>query len=179
MFKLAKTFSTNRLFWIFLLLLGIGLEICGLYFQYGLNLDPCVNCVYERAFFLSFIIAGFLGFISPTFILTRIFAILIFLMGSIGGIIIAITHIQDVYFPKLGQTCQLKANFPSFLPLDEIAEWIFSPTGACIKLDWSLLGLGMPEWILITFSCGAVAALVMLIAEFIVSKKNDYIKLYR
>ena len=76
-----------------LFLLGIVLEGCGLYFQYKLRLPLCVNCVYERAFYLSFILAGFIGFISPTNFLFRNLAILIFMAGSPGGVKVAFDQI--------------------------------------------------------------------------------------
>ena len=85
MVSFVQSLSSSRLSWVALLILGIVLECCGLYFQYGLRLDPCVNCVYERAFYLSFILAGLIGFLSPSFILTRLLAILIFLAGIISG----------------------------------------------------------------------------------------------
>ena len=92
--------------------------------------------------------------------------------------IIAYQHIQDVYFPKLGQSCPLKASFPDFLPLDSLVPWVFSPTGTCSRLDWQFLGLEMPIWIAIIFTCGLLCSFFMLVSEF-VKVKNDNIILYK
>lgn len=176
---LIQALARHRFAWIMLLLLGVGLEACGLYFQYELRLPPCVNCVYERAFYLCFIVAGLIGFLCPSNILVRSLANLTFLGGSIGGVFVAFDHLTSVYQTGLGASCKLKANFPDFLPLDEWLPWMFSPTASCEPLDWSLLGLTMPEWILISFVCGTVVSLCFIMSEFAKSRRRDYNNYYR
>ncbi len=179
MIHFIQSISNSRWCWIALCLLGIILEGCGLYFQYGLRFDPCVNCVYERAFYLSFIAAGVLGLLAPQLRLFRLPAILIFLAGSIGGMLTAFAHMAEYSNTGLGASCALRANFPSFMPLDEWLPWMFQPTGPCSPIDWSLLGLNMPEWIFISFACGCVVALCFFIAECFKKKRRDYMRYYR
>lgn len=171
---LIQALARLRFSWIMLLLLGIVLEACGLYFQYELRLPPCVNCVYERAFYLSFILAGLIGFIRPSNFLFRNLANLTFLSGSIGGVFVAFDHITSVYQTGLGASCKLRASFPDFLKLDEWLPWMFSPTASCEPLNWSLLGLSMPEWILISFVCGVAVSSCFLISEFFKRKRKSY-----
>lgn len=179
MINLIHCFTYSRLSWICLFLLGIILECCGLYFQYELRLPPCVNCVYERAFFLSFIIAGFLGFLSPNFFITRFLAVITFFMGSIGGLLISLDHLESYANTSLASSCKIRADFPSFLPLDSWMPWMFQPTAACDKLDWELLGLNMPQWIAITFSVGCLVGLCFFISLFFKKKRDNYINLYK
>ncbi len=179
MISLIQSFSRHRATWVALLILGVILEGLGLYFQYGLRLDPCVNCVYERALFLSFIIAGLIGFMAPGFFITRITAILIFMAGSIGGVLVAFAHVTEVYGQGFGGACKLKADFPQFLKLDELLPWMFRPTGSCGPLDWSFLGLGMPEWILAAFSCGTLVSTAFFVGEFFKRKRKHYLDYYR
>ena len=179
MIHLIQSISSSRWCWIALAVLGLVLEGCGLYFQYGLRLDPCVNCVYERAFYLSFIAAGLIGLLAPGLFLTRVLAELIFLAGSVGGALTAFAHMAEYSNTGLGASCSLRAHFPSVLPLDEWLPWMFQPTGACGPLNWSLLGLNMPEWIFISFACGIVCALFFFIAEFFKKKRRDYQRYYR
>lgn len=179
MISLIQSISNARWCWIALLLLGVILEGCGLYFQYGLRLDPCVNCVYERAFYLTFILAGLIGMLAPQLFITRVPAILIFLAGSIGGLVTAFDHMAEYTATGFGASCALKADFPDFLPLDTLLPWMFKPTASCGPLDWSLLGLNMPEWIFISFACGAVVSLFFLLAEFFKKKRRDYMRYYR
>lgn len=179
MISLIQSLTARRWPWVALLLLGVALEGCGLYFQYGLRLDPCVNCVYERAFYLSFILAGLVGFLSPSFVVTRILAILIFMAGSIGGAMVAFDHVAETYQQGFGATCTLKASFPAFLKLDELLPWMFKPTAACGPLDWSLLGLSMAEWVLMSFCVGTLVSVVFFISEFFKRKRRTYRDYYR
>lgn len=178
-FALIQSLARHRFAWLMLLLLGVVLEGCGLYFQYGLRLPPCVNCVYERAFYLSFIMAGFIGFIWPGNFLFRNLANLIFMAGSAGGVIVAFDHMTSVYQTGFGASCKLTATFPSFLKLDEWLPWMFSPTASCAPLDWSLLGFSMPEWILLSFSCGLLVSIFFFLSEFVRSKRHSYNDYYR
>ena len=173
MIKLIKYFSQGRLFWTLLVFLGIALEGCGLYFQYGLNLDPCVNCVYERALYLTFIVAGVVALINPQSRFWRVLGSLIFFVGSIFGVMVAFTHLADYSAHGFGAACKLRANFPGFLKLDEWFPWMFQPTGPCSVLDWSLLGFNMPQWILLSFTCGTLVALSFLIAEVFADREKN------
>ena len=106
---LIQSLTRHRLVWILLFLLGVVLEGCGLYFQYGLRMDPCVYCVYERAFYMSFIIAGLVGFLYPNFFLFRQLATLTFLTGSAGewifvsfatGLVVASLFLLSEFFKR-------------------------------------------------------------------------------
>lgn len=177
---ILQNLSASRFIWFCLLILGIVLECCGLYFQYSLRLPPCVNCVYERALYLTFIAAGFIGFLAPNFFLTRFLAIITFFSGSIGGIYVAYHHLKDYYSDDLfGASCSLKANFPDFLPLDTYFPWMFTAQDGCHPLDWAFLGLSMPQWIFASFACGAFVAFLFLFAQFFKHKRRDYIDLYK
>lgn len=182
MIRFIQSVSNSRWCWVALFVLGLVLEGCGLYFQYGLRLEPCVNCVYERALYLSFILAGLIGMLSPSFFLTRVLAELVFMAGSAGGVMVAITHIRDVEQSAasiFGSVCQLKADFPDFLPLDEWLPWMFRPTGGCVPLDWSLLGFGMPQWVLFSFACGLAVSICFFLTEFCRRKHRDFDRYYR
>lgn len=175
MIRFIQNVSRSKTFWALLFLLGIILEGCALYFQYGLRLAPCVNCVYERAYILGFILAGLLGFLFARNIIARFVCILIFLLCSIGGVNTALTHLEQA--SAIFATCKLRASFPEFFKLDEWLPWMFKPFGSCSDIDWQFLGFSMPQWILTIFLCGLVVSAIFLIAMFFRTKK-DYIKLY-
>lgn len=172
--RLFYALSCYRFSWLLLLLLGFFLEGCGLYFQYQLRLPLCVNCVYERAFYLCFILAGLIGILGSDNALVRNLANFIFMGGSVGGTIVAIDHINSIASMGnkcFGTSCQLAPNFPSYLKLDEWMPWMFQPTISCEKLDWSLLGFDMPTWILISFACGILVSVLFFISQFFKKKR--------
>ncbi len=181
MFQLVKLVCESRFFWFLLLVAGIAFEGCGLYFQYNLNLDPCVNCVYERAYFLGFIAVGFIGAIASNFLIVRFLCSVGFLASSIGGLLITFEHYQSYNSSSIfGSTCKLKTEFPDFLPLDEIAPFMFKAVGVCSdKLDWEFLGQSMPFWILVIFGVSTIVAALLFLSNFIKKKKKSLSDLYK
>lgn len=179
MINFLKSVSHGRWFWTLLLLSGVGLEACGLYFQYGLRLDPCVSCVYERAFYLSFILAGLIGFVGCSFFITRFLACTVFLAGSVGGVYISYLHLLDYMDTNVFKSCTLHANFPSYLPLDKYLPWMFQPSASCEPINWSLFGFTMPECIIFSFGVATFIALLLFIAQFFRTKRKDYFEYYK
>lgn len=159
----AHTLSLRPWPWALLALLGLVLETCGLYFQYGLNMPPCINCVYERAvYFYGFILPGLLGtflYFSPA---ARVLCLVIMAVSAVSGIYIAADHLMDYY--GTGGACALRAEF-FLIPLDRLLPQVFMPAGSCGPLDWSFLGLSMPVWVMISYVCALGAALTGLASQ--------------
>lgn len=169
LFRLVRSFSATHYCWTLLLLFALAMEVCGLHFQYDLKLRPCVSCVYERAFFLGFMLAALLGLLRPKVLCARLAASLVLLASSGFGLKTAIEHylLSRPGPSSFGQSCPLVADFPDWLKLDEWLPVMFSPTGgSCGPLPWELLGLSMPLWLMVIFSCGIVAAVLLLISQF-------------
>ncbi|MDO5351835.1 MAG: disulfide bond formation protein DsbB [Succinatimonas sp.] len=173
MLRFIKEFSRTRFCWLLLILLGISLEGAGLYFQYGLHLDPCVNCVYERAWFLGFILAGLIGFLTAPFWFFRLIAVFVFLFSSLGGFFTAVEHYDSTQANTniFASTCKLNASFPDFLKLDEWLPWMFKPSGSCGPLDWSFLSLSMPQWLIIIYVCGVLSSILILLSFLVKSQR--------
>ena len=112
-FLITLWFPHSRLFWAFLFLGFIFYEACGLYFQYVLHLNPCIECVYERACFMFFGVAALLGITAPRFFIVRILAVIIWLMSSIKGILISWEHrgYELTKDDPFAETCGFFAEF--------------------------------------------------------------------
>lgn len=178
--QLFKKITSSRFCWFLLLLVAVFLESCGLYFQYSLNLNPCIECVYERAYFLGFIVIGFIGALTAGFGLFRFICSASFLALSIGGLYTAFRHYTAYTGDALLGSCKLKASFPDFLPLDTIAPWMFKPLSLCTtKINWEFLGQSMPFWILVTFIISTMIAALMFFSCFVQKKARDFNKYYR
>lgn len=175
-FRLIKNFSATQYCWMLLLLFALAMEVCGLHFQYDLHLPVCVNCVYERAFFLGFLLAALVGLLNPKALCARMFASLLLLLWSGLGLRTAIEHYlsSNPGTSSFGQTCPLAANFPDWLKLDQWVPFMFNPAGgACMPLPWELLGFSMPAWLIAIFSCGLAAAVLIIISQFINTKEDS------
>ena len=71
MLKFFKTLSVQRSGWLLLMVSALALEGIALYFQYGMRLQPCVMCVYERVALFGLAFAGVVGIIAPRFLIVR------------------------------------------------------------------------------------------------------------
>lgn len=156
----------SRYSWLALMVLGIVLEGCGLYFQYGLDLPPCINCVYERAIYLyAFIIPGALGVIFCKSQRGRIVLLSAMTILALIGLYIVYQHLGEYYNFGSSQ-CALFADFV-LIPLDKLLPAVFAPQGACGPLEWSLLGLSMPIWIGLSYLGLLGASILGLVVNLI------------
>ncbi len=82
--SLAK-WSKQRSAWLVLALSATVLLGLALYFQYQMNLQPCMLCVYARAALTGVILAALIALISPTNGLLRWIALFTFAASSVWG----------------------------------------------------------------------------------------------
>lgn len=123
-----------------------------LYAQYGLMLDPCPLCVFQRVAVILlgvvFLVAALHG--PSSRVGGRVYAGLLALVTA-GGAAVAGRHVwlqtlpaEDV--PACGPG--LGYIFDTF-PLGEALAKVFTGSGDCAGVSWQLLGLSMPAWVLI------------------------------
>ncbi|MFC0117043.1 disulfide bond formation protein DsbB [Pseudoalteromonas xiamenensis] len=148
-----KTLPYERKAWLILALTAFLLECCALYFQYGMGLEPCIMCIYQRTAVLGLLAAGLLGAVNPDNLGCRIVGFATWGISSIWGFQIAREHIamQNTDDP-FAFTCDRFPNFPEFMPLHEWLPNFFAATGDCGNIDWMFVGLSMPGWMEILFA---------------------------
>ncbi|MDH3305645.1 MAG: disulfide bond formation protein B [Gammaproteobacteria bacterium] len=122
-----------------------------LYAQYGLMLEPCPLCVFQR---IATILLGLVFLIAalhnPGKLGSRIYAVLIALAAG-DGVAIASRHVylQNLpadRVPACGPGFEyIMENFALFDALD----LIFQGSGECAEVVWRLFGLSMPTWVII------------------------------
>jgi disulfide bond formation protein DsbB len=156
----------SRLPWLILAMSALVLEAAALYFQYGLKLDPCVLCIYQRAAVMGIFIAALIGMSVPTSTIVRWIGYFgwgvaagwcLYLALELGGMQLGIVA------PSL--SCDVNAKFPSWFKLDQWIPAMFQPTGFCGDIQWQFLGLSMPLWLVIVMVLNLVALGVVLVIE--------------
>ncbi|MCB1774678.1 MAG: disulfide bond formation protein DsbB [Gammaproteobacteria bacterium] len=153
----------NRLPWLLVALSALALDGAALYFQYGLKLDPCVLCIYQRTAVGGIALGGLIGAVAPAFAWLRAVGYLGFGTAAIIGIDLALEHIAVQHGESMA--CDFFANFPSWAKLDEWFPAVFQPTGSCDEIKWSFLGHSMPEWMVVVFGAYLVALVFALWLE--------------
>ncbi|WP_371378475.1 disulfide bond formation protein DsbB [Thalassotalea aquiviva] len=132
---------------------AIGLELCALFFQYVLELEPCIMCIYQRVAVLGLLGAGVVGALGNKSAVLRFIAFGLWGYSAISGLLLAREHVDmQSNANSLFYTCDLVPNFPSWLPLHEWLPAFFEATGDCGEISWSFLGYSMPQWLIVTFA---------------------------
>ncbi|MCK3658350.1 disulfide bond formation protein B [Pasteurellaceae bacterium Pebbles2] len=179
MLRYIKVQSTKRATWFLLFFSTICLELTALYFQHGMDLKPCVMCIYERVALFGILFASLIGLLAPRFLIVRLIALALGLWGAIQGLLLSIKHVGYQLNPNPWDQCPLMVQFPSTLPLDKWFPSIFHPTGLCSEISWSFLGFTMVQWLVFIFAIYTAILSLILISQLFGGKVKTQRHLFR
>ncbi len=155
-----------RLAFASLVLLSLASMLFALFYLEGqLNLPPCPLCMTQRVFIVGWGIVALLAVVhNPMGVGRRIYGGLCALCGILGGAVAA-RHVWLQYLPA----DEVPACGPSLqymletLPFSETLELVLMGDGNCADVQWTFLGLSIPEQALGLF---LVATLISLWQTF-------------
>jgi disulfide bond formation protein DsbB len=136
---------------------GLGALVCAAllgyayYAQFVLHLEPCPLCIFQRvgifALGLVFIVAAAH---DPSGWGGRVYAGLVGLAAlATIGVAARQLYIQSQP-PGSVPACGASLDFMlKVFPLTDVLVKVLTGSGECAKVDWRLLGLAMPAWVLI------------------------------
>jgi protein dithiol:quinone oxidoreductase len=143
--------------------MSFGLVALALVIQTKYNLEPCPLCITQRMFFMGlgvlFLIAAF---VKPVTIYARILTVLQ-LATALGGAGWAIRHwYLQAHQGEIIADCGVGFDymFENF-PLKKMFTLIFKGTGDCAAIDWTFLGLTLPQLALIAFAGFGIYAIYL------------------
>ncbi|MEM7432369.1 MAG: disulfide bond formation protein B [Pseudomonadota bacterium] len=129
-----------------------GMMAYALYAQYVLYLDPCPLCIFQRIAVIGMGIAFLLLAIhNPGPGIARKGYLGLFGISSLAGIGVAGRHVWLQYLPA----DEVPACGPGLsymldtFPLGDALKMVFEGSGECAGVDWTFVGLSMPEWVLL------------------------------
>jgi disulfide bond formation protein DsbB len=135
------------------------------YFQQHLGLEPCPMCILSRYTFITIAIVALVAAIHGPRggIALKVYGALVAVLALVG-VGISVRHSYLQHFPPKIESCGADLAFMlNTMPLSQAFPRIFAGTGSCSKVDWSFLGLSIPEWAGVWY---AVFAAVVLWAAF-------------
>ncbi len=149
--------------------LGIFLSVVcllgfGYFLQYVEGLEPCPLCITQRFFLL---LSGGLGLLAvlhnPSLLGARIYSLIGTLIAMAGaGFASRQLYLQSLpadQAPACGPSIDF--IFQTF-PLADALSILLRGDGNCAEVAWRFLGLSIPGWTVIAFSCIAIAWLLQL-----------------
>lgn len=165
-----SSWSESKSSWAVLFFTALGLQITALYFQYGMGIEPCIMCIYQRTAVYGILLSALLVLIFNN-VITRVTAMVGWAVSAVWGFIIAREHVEILHSTNpFATTCEFVPNFPSWAPLHEWLPVLFEAKGLCDEDSWHFLSLGMAEWMSIIFALYTVAVAVVLASRFVARK---------
>ncbi len=132
----------------------VGLIAYALYAQHGLGLEPCPLCIFQRVAVMAtgvvFLVAALHAPATTTG--RRVYGGLA-VAAATAGAAVAGRHVWlQSLPPEQVPACGPGLNYMmDTFPLMQALRMVFSGSGECAEVDWTLLGLSMPAWTLIAF----------------------------
>jgi len=134
-------------------IVSFGLVALALYLQQTYNLEPCPLCIFQR---IAFMVLGLFFLVAaihnPSNQGRQVYGVLQFITAAVGaGIAARHTWIQ-ANPDKVMSECGAGFDYIfETLPFQEFLTWVFKGTGECSAMDWSFMGLTLPQQSLIAF----------------------------
>ena len=121
-----------------------GLIAYALYSQYGLGFEPCPLCIFQR---IAVMAAGAI-FLVAALHNPRV--------TGLSGILIAARHVWiQAQPPGTVAACGATLDYMlDILPVMDVITKVLTGSGECAQINWTLLGLSMPWWVL--FACAGL-----------------------
>ena len=123
------------------------------YAQYGIGLEPCPLCIFQRlALFALGLVFLAAALHDPRGWGAKLYGVLLGLTAAVGvGVAIRHAWLQSLP-PEEVPLCGPGLDYMlETLPLAEAIREVLSGSGECAEIDWTLLGLSMPWWTLLLF----------------------------
>ncbi len=131
-----------------------GLIAYALYAEHVLMYVPCPLCILQR---IAVIVLGIVFLAAclqdPGATGRKVYAVS-FALPGLFGIGVAGWHVWKQFQPPDPlASCGAGLDYLlETLPLGRVVELVFTGPGDCAAVDWSLLGLSMPAWVLVALA---------------------------
>lgn len=141
-----------------------GLMGWALWLQYGLDLEPCPLCVFQR---IAVIATGAVFLIAaihnPGRVWAGFYAVLTVLVSGIGAALAA-WHVWIQGQPAGSvPACGMGLNYMlETMPLTEVIGKVLKGSGECAEQGWLFMGLAIPSWTFVFFVAMIAAAIALV-----------------
>lgn len=132
----------------------VGLMAYALYSQYVLGYEPCPLCTFQRVAMIALGLVFLAGALhGPASTRGRGAYGVAALVAALAGAGFAGRHVwMQNLPPEAVPACGPPLEFlRETLPLLDVIKKVLTGSGQCATIDWTLLGLSMPAWVLIAF----------------------------
>lgn len=162
---------THRHLFLIAALACAGMIAFALYLQEVLNLEPCPLCIFQRVFIIAIGVVALLAALhNPARLGRGVYAALMGLLAIGGGAVatrqVWLQHLPADQVPECGPSLDYMLDV---FPLSQTLQLVLRGSGECAKVDWTLLGFSIAEWMLVVFTGFLVYAGVLIFNKSLAS----------
>lgn len=161
-----RQLTTYRNLQVFLVIMAvIGMSFALFFLQRYMGFSPCPLCIFQR---IGLMIMGGFALIAAIFDSKSKIVRLLLWLGSLAGIgwaaVVAGRHVWLQHLPA----DQVPSCGPGLdywldtLPMQQVLKEVFAGSGECASIEWTFMGLSIPEQSLILFSVLILVHLLIL-----------------
>lgn len=151
-----RQLTTYRNLQVFLIIMAvIGMSFALFFLQRYMGFSPCPLCIFQR---IGLMVMGGFALIAAIFDPKSKIVRLLLWLGSLAGIgwaaVVAGRHVWLQHLPA----DQVPSCGPGLdywldtLPMQQVLKEVFAGSGECASIEWTFMGLSIPEQSLILFS---------------------------
>ena len=141
-----------------------GLMGWALWLQYGMGLEPCPLCVFQRIAVSAIGITFLIAFVhNPQPLGAAIYAGLVLVFAG-GGMAFAGRQVWLQSLPKdQVPACGMGFSYMiDTMPFLDVLKKVFAGSGECAEKGWELLGLAIPGWTFVFFIAMTIVAFALI-----------------
>ncbi|OLF37431.1 disulfide bond formation protein B [Psychrobacter sp. Cmf 22.2] len=156
-------YRSLQVFLVFMTVIGMSYAL--FFLQRYMGLSPCPLCIFQR---IGLMVMGAFALIAALFNPKKLGLRLVLWLGSLAGIgwatTVAARHVWLQHLPA----DQVPSCGPGLdywldtLPMQQVLKEVFAGSGECATIDWTFMGLSIPEQSLIFFSILLLAHILIL-----------------
>ena len=161
-----RQLTTYRNLQVFLVIMAvIGMSFALFFLQRYMGFSPCPLCIFQR---IGLMIMGGFALLAAIFDPKSKIVRLLLWLGSLAGIgwaaVVAGRHVWLQHLPA----DQVPSCGPGLdywldtLPMQQVLKEVFAGSGECASIEWTFMGLSIPEQSLILFSVLILVHLLIL-----------------
>ena len=158
--------SMQRRYWVALLLIGIALEGGALYYQYGLDVWPCVLCMHIRIWVAAFVLLALCAMVF-----TRSTTVMRIAHGLNTGIMIGFLErswrVLAVERGWIFGDCDMNLGMPAWFALDKWIPSLFEVQTACGYTPIIIFGITMAETLIVISPFMLIVSVAVFIASWL------------
>jgi disulfide bond formation protein DsbB len=166
--------ESNPLRWSFRAQFLLGAAACTALLGFAIlvqlqgGLIPCPLCIFQRIAFAALGVVFLIGGLHAPRgqVGRRVYGVLALLAAAIGigiaGRHVWIQHLPPDQVPSCGPGLDYMREL---MPMTSVIRKVLTGSGECAKVDWTLLGMSMPEWSLLSFVVLALWAIYAMLRK--------------